>query len=110
MAAVAVILMSLLAGCYTQDDFAQDLWAADCERVLECYSDASLEALPYDDVDACLAYNAESIEDTRVETEGQDCRYDAGAAEACVAAVTDASCEDFLDDAFRETCEAVCGE
>jgi len=107
---MTAILMSLLVGCYTESEYARDLWTADCERRLECYSDASLDALPYDDVDGCLEHNAASVEDTRVETTAQDCLFDGQAAQDCVDEVATASCDEFLDGAFLETCAAVCAE
>jgi len=110
MMAPTALLLSLLAGCFSEADFAESYWRAECEQILACYEDGAAELLQYDDVESCLEYHSASISDTRASVGAEDCTYDAQQAQTCIEELTDASCEDYLGGAFQETCDAVCAE
>ena len=108
MTPALLTVLSALLGCYSEADFAEAFWEAQCEQVLTCYDDASRELLQYEDTAGCLAHNADSIEATRAQVEAEDCTYDAQQAQVCVDELAGASCEDFLAASYSASCEVVC--
>ena len=109
MRALALAMIVVLAGCGLKEEkFEEKFAVANCEWALECYDDASLEFLGWDDLDACVNdFGGRYIAET------QGCVYDKKAARQCLRAMKKHPCPPAGEDpALPETCEAafVCGD
>ena len=106
------LLSSLIAtGCsggVSEDEFGEEAAKVFCAKMFECLDGKTLDFMGYDDEDACV----EDLE-TEMEPGGDDddCEYDAGAADDCLDAFEEMSCEDLKDpNAQPSECEDVCPE
>lgn len=104
------LTLSLLAGCFSGTDYAEGYVEAQCERILECYSEESLAVLSYDDVDGCVEYKAAEIEAEEARTSAEDCAFDRKAAQSCVDGLYTISCDEFNANEFPPECYEVCQE
>ena len=103
-----MLTLSLLAGCFSGTDYAEGYVEAQCERILECYSEESLAVLPYSDVEGCLEYKAAEIEAEEARTAAEDCAFDRKLAQTCVDDLYAISCDEFNANEFPDDCYDVC--
>ena len=105
-----LMLSSLIAtGCGgpSEDEFAEKAAEVACEKMFECMDQKALDFMGWDDEEACR-------EDMEVDYEpggdDADCEYDSKAADDCLDAFEDLSCEDLKAGNMPSECDDVCPE
>jgi hypothetical protein len=110
MRIVAVVSLVFLAACgMSEEQFAEEMVAASCNKMVECFGDELLVAMGYDSVDECIAGGSEEAE---AEVATEDCaNYDAKKARECIEQFESVSCDSLNDgSADLSACETMCGE
>ena len=103
-----LLLSSVIAtGCGgpSEEEFAEDAAKVVCEKMFECMDQKALDFMGWDDEEACR-------EDMQGDYEPgeSDCEYDADAANDCLDALEDSSCEDLKSGSSLPECDDVCPE
>lgn len=93
----SIALLLLVTGCYGPEAFQEDSALSRCALYEEC---ELLSALGVDDYDACLEL---------LRSEAYACvEYEARAAEACIPALDELSCEEYQTGYFPTECLDAC--
>lgn len=115
---VALLLAACTLGSGNDDDDddkdnggggSSDAWYGDfvdtyCSRVVECYDEATLEAMGYEDEGDCKDAMEEAAEDA--EDTGEECSFDADAGAQCLDSMAEGDCDDFVAAGWAEDCAA----
>ncbi len=91
------VLLLAATGCYPAEDFQEDSALARCALYEEC---GYLSFIGVEDYDGCLEL---------LRSEAYACvEYDATAAEACVTALEELSCDEYSSGSFPMECVDAC--
>ena len=106
------IAASLMIGCgLSQEKFETEYIDLSCDKVFECFSAEDIEAAgEFWTLGADAAECSTILNDQAAEAEDAECEYDAAAAQACLDASADLSCDDYLAGNLPADCSKVCGE
>jgi hypothetical protein len=93
----SIALLILVTGCYGAEEFQEDSALTRCALYEEC---GFLSALGVEDYDQCLEL---------LRSEDYACvEYEAQAAEACIPALEELTCEEYSEGYFPNSCLDAC--
>jgi len=107
----ALVLLPLTLGAcgVSQEKFSEEMVAASCNKMSECFGAEMMTAMGFASVDECIAKTTSSADDKFSE---ENCpNYDAGLAKQCLDQFDAASCDAIANgSADISACETMCGE